>query len=58
MDIVGTTAAAVIDAPATIVSANGKNVVIYVWYDNEYGYVNQVLRLARYQAGVRQYSYY
>lgn len=58
VDIVGTTAAAVIDAPATIVSANGKNVVIYVWYDNEYGYVNQVLRLARYQAGVRQYSYY
>lgn len=57
-DIIGTTAAAVVDAPATIVSSNGKNVVIYVWYDNEYGYVNQVMRLARHQAGVRQYSYY
>lgn len=57
-DIIGTTAAAVIDAPATIVSSNGRNVVIYVWYDNEYGYVHQVMRLARYVAGVRQYSYY
>jgi len=58
VDVIGTTAAAVVDAPATIVSSNGKNIVIYVWYDNEYGYVNQVMRLARHQAGVRQYSYY
>ena len=58
VDIIGTTAAAVIDAPAIIVSPNGKNVIIYVWYDNEYGYVHQVMRLARHQAGVRRYSYY
>jgi len=57
-DIVGTTAASVVDAPATIVSADGKNVVIYVWYDNEYGYTHQVMRLARHIAGVRRYTYY
>lgn len=57
-DIVGTTAASVVDAPATIVSADGKNVVIYVWYDNEYGYTHQVMRLARHIAGVRRFTYY
>lgn len=57
-DIIGTTAASVIDAPATIVSADGKNVNLYVWYDNEYGYTHQVMRLARHVAGVRRYVYY
>ena len=57
-DIVGTTAASVVDAPATIVSADGKNAIIYVWYDNEYGYTHQVMRLARHVAGVRRYTYY
>lgn len=57
-DIVGTTAASVLDVPATIVSADGRNIVLYVWYDNEYGYTHQVIRLARHLAGVRQYSYY
>lgn len=57
-DIVGTTAAAVFDAPATIVAADGKNVALYVWYDNEYGYTHQVMRLARHVAGVRRYTYY
>src|SRR5690606_16135485 len=57
-DIVGTTAAAVFDAPATIVAPDGKNVALYVWYDNEYGYTHQVMRLARHVAGVRRYTYY
>lgn len=57
-DIVGTTASAVVDAPATIVAADGKNINLYVWYDNEYGYTHQVMRLARHIAGVRRYVYY
>ncbi|RKE43479.1 glyceraldehyde-3-phosphate dehydrogenase [Sphingobacterium detergens] len=57
-DIIGTTAAAVVDGPATIVSADGKNIVLYVWYDNEYGYSHQVMRLSRHIAGVRRYTYY
>ncbi len=57
-DIIGTTAASVLDAPATIVSADGKNINLYVWYDNEYGYTHQVMRLARHIAGVRRYTYY
>ncbi|MDM1295451.1 glyceraldehyde-3-phosphate dehydrogenase [Sphingobacterium sp. N143] len=57
-DIIGTTAAAVVDAPATIVSADGKHVVLYVWYDNEYGYSHQVMRLSRHITGVRRYTYY
>ena len=57
-DIIGTTAASVLDAPATIVSADGLNAILYVWYDNEYGYTHQVMRLARHVAGVRRYTYY
>lgn len=57
-DIVGTTASSVYDAPATLVSADGLNVTLYVWYDNEYGYTHQVVRLARHIAGVRRYTYY
>ncbi len=57
-DIIGTSAAAVIDAPATIVSNNGKNIVLYIWYDNEYGYTHQVIRLAKHVTGVKRYTYY
>lgn len=57
-DIVGTSAPAIFDSKATIVSADGKNVVLYVWYDNEFGYANQVIRLAKYIAKVRRYTYY
>jgi len=57
-DIVGTSAPAIFDSNATIVSADGKNVVLYVWYDNEYGYSHQVIRLAKYIAKVRRYVYY
>ncbi len=57
-DIVGTSAPAIFDSNATIVSADGKNVVMYVWYDNEYGYSQQVIRLAKYISKVRRYMYY
>ena len=57
-DIVGTSAPAIFDSNATIVSTDGKNVVMYVWYDNEYGYSHQVIRLAKYIAKVRRYMYY
>ena len=57
-DIVGTSAPAIFDSRATIVSADGKNIVLYVWYDNEYGYSHQVIRLAKYIAKVRRYTYY
>ncbi|MFP9113545.1 glyceraldehyde-3-phosphate dehydrogenase [Flavobacterium sp. RHBU_3] len=57
-DIVGTSAPAIFDSNATIVSPDGKNVILYVWYDNEYGYSQQVIRLAKYVAKVRRYTYY
>ena len=57
-DIVGTSAPAIFDSNATIVSSDGKNIVLYVWYDNEFGYSHQVIRLAKYIAKVRRYSYY
>ena len=55
-DIVGTTAPSIFDSKATI--ADGNTIVIYVWYDNEYGYSHQVMRLAKHIAKVRRYTYY
>ena len=57
-DIVGNTCCSVFDAPATIVSKDGKNVVLYTWYDNEFGYTKQVIRLAKHIAKVRRLIYY
>ncbi len=57
-DIVGTSAPSIYDSRATIVSDNGKNIVLYIWYDNEYGYSHQVIRLAKYIAKVRRFTYY
>ncbi len=57
-DIVGTSAPSIYDSKATIVADNGKNIVLYIWYDNEYGYSHQVIRLAKYIAKVRRYTYY
>jgi glyceraldehyde 3-phosphate dehydrogenase len=42
-DLVGTTHAGVVDSLATI--TDGNRLVLYVWYDNEYGYSSQVIRL-------------
>ena len=57
-DIVGTAQPSIYDSNATIVSPDGKSIVMYVWYDNEYGYSHQVIRLAKYIAKVRRYTYY
>ena len=57
-DIVGSSAPSIYDSKATIVRKDGKNAVLYVWYDNEYGYSHQVIRLAKYIAKVRRFTYY
>ena len=57
-DIVGTSAPSIYDSKATIVDDSGKNIILYIWYDNEYGYSHQVIRLAKYVAKVRRYTYY
>lgn len=57
-DIAETSAPAVYDSSATIVSGNGKNIVLYIWYDNAYGYTHQIIRLAKYIAKVKRYTYY
>lgn len=57
-DIIGNTCCSVYDSHATIVSPDGKNVVLYTWYDNEFGYTKQVIRLAKYITKVRRLIYY
>ncbi|MCO4819382.1 MAG: glyceraldehyde-3-phosphate dehydrogenase [Bacteroidetes bacterium] len=57
-DIIGNGCCSVFDSPATIVHPDSKNVVLYVWYDNEYGYTRQVMRLAKHVAKVRRPTYY
>lgn len=57
-DIIGNTCCSVFDSMATIVAPDGKNVVLYVWYDNEYGYTKQVMRLAKYISKVNRLVYY
>ena len=57
-DIVGSSAPAIYDSKATIVRQAGKNIVLSVWSDHEYGYSHQVIRLAKYIAKVRRFSYY
>ena len=57
-DIVGTSAPAIFDSNATISNGDGKSVVLYVWYDNEYGYTHQVIRLAKYISELKKFTYY
>ena len=49
-DFVGSRHACVFDAQATIV--NGKQAVLYLWYDNEFGYSCQVHRILEQMAGI------
>ena len=53
-DIIGDTCCSVFDSQATIVSPDGRNVVLYTWYDNEFGYTKQVIRLAKHVAKVQR----
>ena len=54
-DFVGSRSACVFDAKATIV--NGNQAVLYLWYDNEYGYSCQVYRVLERMAGIRYQTY-
>ena len=49
-DFVGSRHACVFDAQATIV--NGKQAVLYLWYDNEFGYSCQVHRILEQMSGL------
>lgn len=57
-DIIGNDCCSVFDSHATIVSNDGMSAVLYVWYDNEFGYTKQVIRLAKYVSKVRRNIYY
>jgi glyceraldehyde 3-phosphate dehydrogenase len=57
-DLVGNPCSSIFDSPATIVSKDGKNIVLYVWYDNEYGYTRQVVRFCKKIANVTRLTYY
>lgn len=57
-DGIGDSCACIFDAPATKVSEDGKTVIVYLWYDNEYGYSCQVVRLAKHIGEVKSYRYY
>lgn len=54
-DFVGSRRAGIVDGLATI--SNDKNLVLYVWYDNEFGYSCQVVRVMEEMAGVNPPSY-
>lgn len=49
-DFVGSRHASIVDANATIV--NGSNAIVYLWYDNEFGYSCQVVRVVQTISGV------
>lgn len=57
-DFIGDPAASIFDSPATKVSEDKKNIVLYLWYDNEFGYTIQVIRVAKYVAKVQRFAYY
>ena len=54
-DFVGNRKAGIIDSAATI--CNGKSCVLYVWYDNEFGYTAQLLGLAKDMVGLTYERY-
>ncbi|MCG6228969.1 glyceraldehyde-3-phosphate dehydrogenase [Vibrio furnissii] len=54
-DLVGSRHAGVVDGAATI--AQGNRCVLYVWYDNEFGYSCQVVHCMEQMMGVRYKTY-
>ncbi|MFG2115351.1 glyceraldehyde-3-phosphate dehydrogenase [Streptomyces sp. NPDC048718] len=50
MDFVGSRHASIVDAGATKV--DGDNAILYLWYDNEFGYSCQVIRVVQQISGV------
>ncbi len=57
-DVIGNPCPSVFDSQATIVGPDKKNIVLYVWYDNEYGYTRQVIRFSKHISEVRRMVYY
>ncbi len=57
-DFMSEPATSVFDSEATIVSPNKKGVVLYIWYDNEFGYTLQVIRVAKNMGDVKRPTYY
>ncbi len=57
-DLIGNACACIVDSPSTIVSNDNRSIVIYAWYDNEFGYCRQVLRFAKHIADVIRLTYY
>jgi glyceraldehyde 3-phosphate dehydrogenase len=49
-DFVGNRHACIVDGGATIV--DDRQAVLYVWYDNEFGYACQVVRVVQKWAGI------
>ncbi|OHV06695.1 glyceraldehyde-3-phosphate dehydrogenase [Mycobacterium talmoniae] len=54
-DFIGSRAACVIDENAAIV--DGDSAILYVWYDNEFGYSCQVVRTVQYLSGIEYPTY-
>jgi glyceraldehyde 3-phosphate dehydrogenase len=54
-DFLGSRRAGIVDGLATITSGN--HAVVYVWYDNEYGYSHQVVRVLEKMGGVSRPSF-
>jgi glyceraldehyde 3-phosphate dehydrogenase len=50
-DFLGSHRAGIVDGLATI--SSGNHAVVYVWYDNEYGYSHQVVRIVEQLSGKR-----
>lgn len=57
-DVIGNPCPSVFDSQATIVSPDKRSIVLYVWYDNEYGYTRQVIRFSKHISEVRRPVYY
>ncbi|MGV9674637.1 glyceraldehyde-3-phosphate dehydrogenase [Nocardia sp. NPDC003482] len=54
-DFIGSRAASIVDANATIV--DGDTAILYLWYDNEFGYSCQVVRTVQYISGIEYPTY-
>ncbi|WP_406151236.1 glyceraldehyde-3-phosphate dehydrogenase [Streptomyces sp. NBC_01012] len=54
-DFIGSRHASIVDAGATKVE--GDNAILYLWYDNEFGYSSQVVRVVQHVSGVEYPTY-
>ncbi|MCZ7413930.1 MULTISPECIES: glyceraldehyde-3-phosphate dehydrogenase [unclassified Streptomyces] len=54
-DFIGSRHASIVDAGATKV--DGDNAILYLWYDNEFGYSCQVVRVVQYVSGAEYPTY-